>query len=185
MTMAACGGGTGGCHRPGSGVAALPAGRRSTTPVCDAMLADLATWILQDNPVVFFDISLGRYGDSTPLGRIEIELKQDVCPKTVRSPQQTSTQPAAVLRRIDDIHHTNGSCGARLSPGPLLFRQNRVAWLQAENFLQLAQAEPGSGYKGSRFHRIIPSFMAQVRLHPYVCAPAGHLRCWDPSDRMF
>ncbi|EFN59542.1 hypothetical protein CHLNCDRAFT_12885, partial [Chlorella variabilis] len=65
------------------------------------------------NPVVFFDISLGRYGDSTPLGRIEIELKQDVCPKT------------------------------------------------AENFLQLAQAEPGSGYKGSRFHRIIPSFMAQ------------------------
>lgn len=36
-----------------------------------------------DNPVVFFDISLGRYGDSTPLGRIEIELKQDVCPKTV------------------------------------------------------------------------------------------------------
>ncbi len=33
--------------------------------------------------MVFFDIALGRYGDSTPLGRIEIELKKDVAPKTV------------------------------------------------------------------------------------------------------
>lgn len=24
---------------------------------------------------------LGRYGDATPLGRIEIEVKQDICPK--------------------------------------------------------------------------------------------------------
>ncbi len=50
----------------------------------------------------------------TPLGRIEIELKADVCPKT------------------------------------------------AENFKQLALArEVGSGYKGSRFHRVIPGFMCQ------------------------
>ncbi|PSC76028.1 peptidyl-prolyl cis-trans cyclophilin-type [Micractinium conductrix] len=66
-----------------------------------------------DNPVVYFDIKLGRYGEGTPLGRIEIELKQDVCPKT------------------------------------------------AENFKQLCLQEAGSGYKGSRFHRVIPGFMCQ------------------------
>jgi cyclophilin family peptidyl-prolyl cis-trans isomerase len=43
---------------------------------------------LQDNPVVFFDIKLGRYGDATPLGRIEIELKADVAPKTAENFKQ-------------------------------------------------------------------------------------------------
>ncbi|PRW58429.1 Peptidyl-prolyl cis-trans isomerase [Chlorella sorokiniana] len=66
-----------------------------------------------ENPIVWFDMRLGRYGDATPLGRIEIEVKQDICPKT------------------------------------------------AENFIQLAQAPPGKGYKASRFHRVIPTFMCQ------------------------
>ena len=40
---------------------------------------------MQANPVVFFDIKLGRYGAGTPLGRIEIELKADVTPKTAEN----------------------------------------------------------------------------------------------------
>mmetsp|Transcript_27565 Transcript_27565/g.49160 ORF Transcript_27565/g.49160 Transcript_27565/m.49160 type:complete len:289 (-) Transcript_27565:134-1000(-) len=66
------------------------------------------------NPLVYFDIKLGRYGEGTPLGRIVMELKEDVTPKT------------------------------------------------AENFRQLCiSEEEGFGYKGSRFHRVIPSFMCQ------------------------
>lgn len=65
------------------------------------------------NPLVYFDVKLGRYGEGVNLGRVVIELKKDVAPKT------------------------------------------------AENFLQLCQRQPGQGFKGSRFHRVIPGFMAQ------------------------
>lgn len=46
----------------------------------------------QDNPIVYFDIKLGRYGDATPLGRIEIELKEDVTPKTAENFKQLCLQ---------------------------------------------------------------------------------------------
>lgn len=69
---------------------------------------------VQDNPLVYLDLKLGRYGDATPLGRVVVELKADVVPKT------------------------------------------------AENFRALAESKDvGNGFKGSRFHRIIPGFMCQ------------------------
>lgn len=37
---------------------------------------------------MYFDIKLGRYGDATPLGRIVMELKADVVPKTAENFRQ-------------------------------------------------------------------------------------------------
>jgi len=69
---------------------------------------------VEGNPQVYLDVKLGRYGAGVPLGRVVIELKKDVAPKT------------------------------------------------AQNFLELCTSEQeGFGYKGSRFHRIIPGFMCQ------------------------
>lgn len=86
---------------------------------------------VQSNPVVFFDIKLGRYGDATPvsltreqpgttgtlraascpdharpmqLGRIEIELKEDVAPKTAENFKQLAlAAPGEVRERTQRV----------------------------------------------------------------------------------
>uniref|UniRef100_A0A8C1GY54 Peptidyl-prolyl cis-trans isomerase n=1 Tax=Cyprinus carpio carpio TaxID=630221 RepID=A0A8C1GY54_CYPCA len=60
-------------------------------------------------PRVFFDIT----ANGSPVGRVIMELRADVVPRT------------------------------------------------AENFRQLCTGQPGYGFKGSTFHRVIPDFMCQ------------------------
>ncbi|GMH37384.1 hypothetical protein BSKO_05257 [Bryopsis sp. KO-2023] len=38
-----------------------------------------------ENPVVYFDVKIGRTGEGTPLGRVVMELKADVVPKTAEN----------------------------------------------------------------------------------------------------
>lgn len=49
---------------------------------------------MQANPKVFFDIKLGRYGDATAIGRIVMELKADVVPKTAENFRQLCLKEA-------------------------------------------------------------------------------------------
>lgn len=39
----------------------------------------------EENPLVYFDIKLGRYGEGTKLGRVVFELKSDITPKTAEN----------------------------------------------------------------------------------------------------
>ncbi|XP_040292225.1 peptidyl-prolyl cis-trans isomerase F, mitochondrial [Bufo bufo] len=83
-------------------------GPLSTTRACSS--ADGSSrGTKKENPLVYMDV----VADNQPLGRIVLELKADVVPKT------------------------------------------------AENFRSLCTGEKGYGYKGSTFHRVIPSFMCQ------------------------
>ena len=62
---------------------------------------------------------------------------------------------------VPDKHQFDISVGSD-APKRVVFRlYDDVVPKTAKNFRELATRKPGEGYKGSSFHRIIPSFMLQ------------------------
>ncbi|KAJ9504591.1 hypothetical protein QJQ45_030510 [Haematococcus lacustris] len=85
------------------------------------------------NPLVYFDIAVGDKAAPTPLGSTMASATAAVSPSR------------------------NGVC-CRV----LIEVKQDVCPRTAENFVQLAKASPGQGFKSSGFHRIIPNFMCQA-----------------------
>lgn len=61
---------------------------------------------------MYFDIKIGRYGEGTQLGRIVMELKEDVTPKTAENfrqlctSEQVGTHYLAARRPHPQLPHT-------------------------------------------------------------------------------
>jgi len=98
-----------------------------------------------DNPVVFFDVSIG----GIDAGRIKMELFKDLTPKTAE----------------------NFRCAATAAP-PLHFlapsapKSDAVLGVSHRRQLCTGEFRKGlqpQGYKDCRFHRIIKGFMARTR----------------------
>lgn len=70
---------------------------------------------------MWFDMRLGRYGDATPLGRIEIEVKQDICPKV-----GITSRPASRPPWVWDVPGRDFGSPGRLKKTLLLCRPTRT-----------------------------------------------------------
>mmetsp|Transcript_107946 Transcript_107946/g.191175 ORF Transcript_107946/g.191175 Transcript_107946/m.191175 type:complete len:201 (-) Transcript_107946:92-694(-) len=89
------------------------------------------------NPKVFFDMSIG----SKTAGRIVMELRKDVAPKTAENFRAlcTGEKAATVQCRVRDKATTDRP------------------WYQG-----IGQSGKALHFKGSAFHRVIPNFMCQA-----------------------
>lgn len=109
---------------------------------------------MQENPVVYFEVQLGRYAGMASC------LICESMPATSVVVRATNIHFYHCHRRrlITRKHIADAVPLGRIT----VELKADVTPKTAENFLQLAQAEPGSGFALSRFHRIIPNFMCQV-----------------------
>lgn len=67
---------------------------------------------MSENPVVFFDITIG----GSPKGRIEMELRADVVPKTAENFRRLCTGEKGIGRSGRPLHY-KGSSFHRVIPG--------------------------------------------------------------------
>ena len=111
-----------------------------------------------DNPRVFFDIKLGRYGEGTKLGRVVFELKSDITPKTAENFVRLSEAQYAGSRfhRIipgfmcqgGDYQNDNGTGGSSIY-GARFPDENFSLTHAAPGILSMANAGPNTN--GSQF----------------------------------
>ena len=114
------------------------------------------------NTLVYFDINLGRYGDSIPLGRVVFELKEDITPRTAENFKQLCLASpgegyaASRFHRIipgfmcqgGDFTRDNGT-GGRSIYGPKFADENFTLRHTGPGILSMANAGPNTN--GSQF----------------------------------
>lgn len=67
---------------------------------------------LQSNPLVYFDIALGRYGDATPLGTIVMEVKFPNAHAAKRAPNTHDDVSRVFNHRAGYIDAVRGLVGS-------------------------------------------------------------------------
>lgn len=110
------------------------------------------------NTLVYFDMKLGRYGEGTKLGRIVMELKSDICPKTAENFIELSqtSYPNSRFHRIipsfmcqgGDFTNDNGTGGVSIY-GARFPDENFTLPHAGPGVLSMANAGPNTN--GSQF----------------------------------
>eukprot|EP00850_Spirogloea_muscicola_P000423 SM000002S05503 [mRNA] locus=s2:279818:282283:+ [translate_table: standard] len=113
------------------------------------------------NPRVYLDLVLGRYGPGTPLGRVVIELKKDVAPRTADNFLQLCQRPAGEGYRNSRFH--------RIIPGFMCQGQSSPAPLSQE----AQSSEPGSRGHNVGFWGTVVCFLTVSSLASDLLLQAG------------